>query len=60
MMAGNPFTDKLLFRLELLRGLRPPSAACGVRGLKDVEYIQEVLNKNFELRTRLEEKKEGQ
>lgn len=27
--------------------------------LKDVEYIQEVLNKNFELRTRLEEKKEG-
>lgn len=28
--------------------------------LKDVEYIQEVLNKNFELKTRLEEKKEGQ
>jgi len=28
--------------------------------LEDVKYIQEVLNKNFELRTRLEEKKEGQ
>jgi hypothetical protein len=28
--------------------------------LKDVEYIQEVLNKNFELRTRLEEKKQDQ
>jgi len=28
--------------------------------LEDVKYIQEVLNKNFELITRLEEKKEGQ
>lgn len=28
--------------------------------LKDVEYIQEVLNKNFELRTRLEKKKQDQ
>ena len=27
---------------------------------KDVEYIQTVLNKNFELRTRLEEKKQDQ
>jgi hypothetical protein len=28
--------------------------------LKEVEYIQEVLKKNFELSTRLEEKKQDQ
>jgi hypothetical protein len=37
-----------------------PRSGWATAGGLDVEYIQEVLNKNFELRTRLEEKKEGQ
>lgn len=46
-MEVNLFIIKLFFILDFFKK-------------EDVEYLQTVLNKNFELRTRLEEKTQNQ